>query len=203
MPSANGKTDMTRINEVLVYSVIFLFSMIVLGSCNSLDDMMDKYDEEYLRTVTGPEQEPVDPSGYEYVPGVYELRALIPNAEYTVDLGKTRQIQAKKDLMNYSWWVQSATGALLASAEFDEEGERVFYGGISAQSNYINILASLSSQLTTEYRTETGLTEEQKAIRRNTAHIVRCHAFNEYGDEYWDTALLYVIPAPDEEEEEE
>ncbi|MCR5724487.1 MAG: hypothetical protein K6G80_05305 [Treponema sp.] len=159
--------------------------------------MTEEYDARFSDLVS---DNPVNETS-EYQPGVYELKALIPSAEYTVDFGSTRQIQAKTGLEYYSWWLEKASGTEIGSATFDSNKERVFTGGITAQNNYVNILASVTSALTTEYRLETGLTDSEIQRRRNGAHRLWCRAYNEMGDEYFDSALLYVIPALEEDEE--
>ena len=185
-------------HHIVFCAFSIIFSCFLCAACKNADEMTQDYNEKFSSTHSSDSVTVTE----DYEPGVYKLAALIPDAEYSVDITMTRQVQAKTGYTNYSWWLQSASGSLLGSATFDSDGDRVYTGGITAQSNYVNILTSVTGQVTTEYRTENGLTDSQISTRQNTAHILRCHAFNDMGDEYWDTALLYVVPKSDEDEED-
>jgi hypothetical protein len=182
---------MTRINEVLVYSVIFLFSMIVLGSCNSLDDMMDKYDEEYLRTISkGIEPDPNPDSQEEdpYEPGLYKLPALITEPSYNVFVGQKSSYQIKvrgAGLRNYSYWLKNPGGDLLGSSTLEEDGQRYDEGSLVATGATCYILPSATKYITSE---------DPDNLNYQMAFTFICHAFNAYGDEYWDEAWVHVIP---------
>ena len=162
------------------------FSFALCSSCKGVDDMTEAYDAKFSDAISS-ESSATD-SSFEYVPGYYKLPSLITESSYNIFVGQksSYKIEVRSSgLRNYNYWLSKQDTTMLGYSILNSDGEREMDGGLSSSNAVCYILPSVTKSVTSE---------DPENLNDQLAYIFTCHAFNAYGDEYWDEALIHVIP---------
>ena len=168
---------------LLTNSIFLLLCLIAIGSCNSIEDMNQAFETQ----AAGVLEEPPLPDD-KYTPGKYKLPALITEPYYCIYVGQKTSFRIEvrsSGLRNYNYWLVDRSKNVLGLSVLNSDGERVMEGGLSSQNSVAYILPSATKAITSE---------DPENLNTQMAYTFICHAFNAFGDEYWDEALVHVIP---------